>query len=152
VLGDGFVVASPNNADFDTVTVSGGSFSLGRPYAVVHAGLPFLADLETLDIDTPSGSSIKTRKRAVKKVSFVFEASRGGFAGRQPPPGTDPLEGLDELKPRSTESLDAPPALLTGDDDVTVPTGYDANGRVFLRQVDPLPMTVLAAIPRGDAG
>jgi hypothetical protein len=40
-------------------------------------------------------------------------------------------------------------ALLTGDTDVTIPAEWNSNGRVAMRNVDPIPFTVLAVIPRG---
>jgi hypothetical protein len=151
VLADGFVVASPNNADYgDPLTVVGGVISLGRPYAVVRVGLPYTSDLETLDIDTPSGPSLKTKKTNVKRVGLFLEKTRGIFMGRAIPTGTDPLENLDAYPARETENPDLPPALIT--DDIHLPTksAPDTNGRIAVRQVDPLPATILAAMPEGD--
>jgi hypothetical protein len=152
VLGDGHVVSSPNNADFGTpVVVTAGVMELGRPYAKVRAGVPYTSDLETLDIDTPSGRSVKARSINVRHVGLVLEKSRGGFVGRALPTGTDPLENMDELIPRTGfETLDEPPELITNSAESAVASSPDQHGRVAVRQVDPLPLTVLAFIPIGD--
>lgn len=151
VLADGFVIASPNNADYGTpITVTGGVIALARPYAVVRVGLPYTSDLETLDIDTPSGPSRKTRKGIVKRVGLYVEKSRGLYVGRAVPTGTDPLENLDIYPPRESENPDLPPGLLSEDVHLFVASQPDTNGRIAVRQVDPLPATILAAIPEGD--
>lgn len=150
VLADGFVVASPNNPDYPVLTVTGGSISLGRPYAVVRVGLPYIADLETLDIDTPSGPSMKGKKLSIKRVGLYVEKTRGIFTGRFIPTGSDPLENLDQYPPRDSEDIDLPPDLITGDFHVPVTSSPDTNGRICVRQVDPLPATILAAMPEGD--
>jgi hypothetical protein len=151
VLGDGFVAASPNNAAYPVVTVAAGSITLDRHYAVVHAGLPYLCDLETLDIDSPSGRSIKEQKVLINRVTLMLEESRGLWVGTSPPTGADPLEHLRELKLREDENPNAPVALLTGDAVVNTSGEWTTNGRIFMRQVDPLPLAVLAAIPHGAA-
>src|SRR6185312_17190640 len=58
ILGDGYVIASPNNSKYPTFTVTNGTITLPSPYAVIHAGLPFICDLESLDMDTTYGQSM----------------------------------------------------------------------------------------------
>jgi hypothetical protein len=152
VFGDGAVVASPNNAAYTTVvTVTGGKIVLPNPYAVVHVGLPYLSDLETLDIDTPQGASLKTSKMLINKVTVVVEKTRGLWWGGRPPTDdrVDPLERLDEMKIRDASDSYDPIALRTDDFDAVLQGRYNTDGRVFLRQVDPIPATVLAIMPQG---
>lgn len=151
VFADGFVVANPNNAAYTTVTVSSGTISLDKCYAVIHVGLPYTSDIETLDIDTPDGETIADKKKLVNKLTIFTEKSRGIWAGTEPPSDddTDPLEGLTEVKIRNDESYDGPVALRTGTMDVTVQGSWNRNGRVFIRQVDPIPLSVLAIVPSG---
>jgi len=154
VLADGYVIASPNNSDYDVLTVTGGTINLPKPYGVIRVGLPYISDLETLDIDTPSGPSLKTRKISVANVVLEVEKSRGGFAG--PPTGptaTDPLNGLDEFKYRGDEDDEYGPVQFKTDSvEVNTEATWDNHGRRFVRQVDPLPLTVLAIIPEGYIG
>jgi len=148
VLGDGFVVANPNNPSYEVVTVSGGSITLDKPYSVIHVGLPYNSDLETLNIDTPSGESIADKKMIVTSVNLFCEKSRGGFVGPKPPTD-DSTEGLIEFKVRNEEGYDAPVSLVTGSMEVTIDGEYNDNGRVFFRQTDPLPFTILSLQPSG---
>jgi hypothetical protein len=152
VLGDGYVDASPNNADYDRLTVTGGSITLPQPRAVVHVGLPYLADLETLDLDTPSGRSVKEKAIKVSTVGLIVAHSRGIWTGGAPPTddAVDPLEGLAEWKPPAGEEPDDPVELFTGYLEVNTEGTWNDHGRSFVRQVDPLPLTILAAIPQGN--
>lgn len=149
IIGDGFVVASPNNEAYTVKTVSSGSVTLDKPYVVIHAGLPFISDVETLDIDTASGEALAGESKLVSAVRLYVEASRGIFAGPQPPSDddTDPLEGLYEFKGRNAESYDDPTELKTQVIEVKVKSLWNTNGRVFVRQVDPLPLNILGIFP-----
>lgn len=151
VLGDGLVVASPNNSDYVTVTVSSAQATLDRPYAVIHAGLPIIADLETLNIDSSSGETVSDKKMLINKVSIFVESTRGIFAGGKPPSddSVDPLEGLTEYKGRDSEGYDDPTELKTEVVDINIESSWNSNGRVFIRQVDPLPLSVLSIVPAG---
>lgn len=151
VFADGFVVASPNNESYDVLTVTSGAITLDRPYSVIHVGLPYTCDLETLDIDTVNGETLSDKKKLVNKVTAMVEDSRGGFFGSRPPTddSDDPLEGLYELKSRDEEGYDDPVALKTGNIDINIESGWNSNGRVFIRQVDPLPLTILSIVPTG---
>jgi hypothetical protein len=151
VFADGFVVANPNNASYVVVTVSGGTITLDKPYAVIHVGLPVTADIETLDIDTAQSETLADKKKLITKVNLYVEASRGIFVGATPPTDDtdDPLENLEELKIRDSEGYDDPVSLKTGVVDVAIKSEWNSNGRVFIRQVDPVPLSVLAIIPAG---
>jgi hypothetical protein len=165
VYGDGYVLASPNNDEYgDPLVVTGGELVLPEPACVVHVGLPYVTDIGTLDLDTASGTSMKATKMLVKKVHAILERSRGIFAGQMAPEeqaddGPDDARGLAPGHPlymmgeavlREREAYDEPVALYTGTVDISLQSTYDANGRVLLRQVDPLPLGVLALIPAGD--
>lgn len=151
VFGDGFVVASPNNASYDTVTVTDGSVTLSENYSVIHIGIPYLSDLETLNIDTAGGETISDKKQIVGKVNLFVEETRGIWAGAEPPAddSVDPLSGLTELKIRNTESYDSPVSLTTKNVSIVIQPQWNSNGRVFIRQVDPVPMTILSINPAG---
>ncbi len=151
ILGDGFVVGSPNNPANTTYTVTSGVLTLDRPYAVIHIGLPFISDLESLNIDTAQTETLADKQKRVGKVTVHVEKSRGIWAGAEPPSDDDddPLEGLNELKIRDGESLDEPIELATGTVDINIQPQWNSNGRSFIRQIDPLPLTILALAPDG---
>lgn len=151
VFADGFVVASPNNEAYDILTVTNGTVTLDRPYAVIHVGLPYISDIETLNIDTPQGETVADKNKIITEVTLNVEKTRGVWAGPQPPTddAVDPLEGLIELKIRADEAYDEPTALATDDVSIAIESHWNSNGRVFIRQVDPLPISVLAIHPSG---
>ena len=151
VFGDGYVEASPNNAAYDTITVSSGAITLGEYYTVIHVGLPYISDLETLNIDTPSGESLSDNNKLINRVYAYVNETRGLFAGSRPPEDDDddPLEGLYEVKYNDEGETDTPIALVSDVVKINIQSKWNNNGRVFLRQVDPVPSSLLAVIPSG---
>lgn len=142
VLADGFVSSSPNNDAYDTLTVTNGSITLDSVHSVIHVGLPITADAELLDMDVPQGQSLADKKRQVDKVTLFLENSRGVWAGVD-------SDNLSELKIRENEDPDKPIDLFTGTEEINFKADWDSNGRVFIRQIDPLPLSVLAVVPSG---
>lgn len=151
IFADRFVVASPNNASHTIRTVSSAAVTLDRCYVVIHVGLPYISDLETLDIDTVNGETMIDKKKIIGKVVTYLEESRGLWYGSAPPTDDedDPLENLLELKLRDMEGYDDAVDLLTGPADINIMSDWNSNGRVFIRQVDPLPATILSVTPVG---
>lgn len=148
VLGDGMVIASPHNPSYQTVTVTGGQITLDTTYSVIIAGLPFVSDIETLDVESVQAETLADKKMIVSQVTVWVDKSRGIWAGPNAPEG-NALTGMDELKIRATEGYDEPIALATGKVTVKFDSSWNSNGRVFIRQVDPVPLTVLAVAPKG---
>lgn len=151
ILADGFVEGSPNNSAYTTKTVTNGQITLDFAHAVIHVGLPFLSDVETLDIDTANGEPIVDKEKYVGQVTMHVQDTRGVWAGPQPPTddSTDPLEGLSELKIRSTETYEQPVRLVKDQQYIPLDPEWTKGGRVFIRQVDPLPMVILSVFPAG---
>lgn len=150
VFADGFVVANPNNDSYEKVTVSGGSVTFDKAYGVIHAGLPYTTDIETLDIDNPQGETMADKHINITGATLHIEDSRGIWVGTKDPGEEDYLEGLEEIKIRNDEDYDEPVGLKTGKVDINIRGEWNNNGRVFIRQVDPLPMSILAISPAGD--
>lgn len=142
ILADGFVSASPNNTSYTTRTVIGGKVSLADPHAVIHVGLPYVSDIETLNIDTPGASSVADKKKNVSRLTLFVESSRGIWAG----PDED---NLTELKIRNDEGYDDPVALATGTVDMNIQPSWSPTGKIMIRQTEPLPLSVLAIVPAG---
>lgn len=148
---DGFVTANPNNNAYTTKTVASGSVTLDRPYVVVHIGLPYISDVETLDIDTPESGALVDKNKNITELTMFVEKTRGVWAGAAPPSDDDddPKEGLYELKVRNLEGYDDPVDLKTERVQITLQSEWNSNGRVFMRQLDPLPITILDTAPGG---
>lgn len=151
VFADGFVVANPNNEAYDTLTITNGTITLDKPYGVIHVGMPYISDLETLNINA-QGETMVDKKMRVGYVTMQVEKSRGIWVGATPPEDDDedPLDGLFELKIRASENYDEPVSLQTDAVQVIIRPEWNSNGRVFIRQVDPVPVTILSIAPNGN--
>jgi len=57
-----------------------------------------------------------------------------------------------QMKQRENEVYGQPTALLTGKKKVTLLADWNSNGRLCLRQADPLPMTILGVVPDVTVG
>ena len=150
--GETVAIAADGNAA-PPKTVSGGSITLDTPAAVAHVGLPITCDLETLPINqtTRSGDNLRGNHKNVPAVGLVLHRSRGVFAGRDRE-AFAAAQNLVELKQRDDEDWAESTNLLTGYTRLAIPTGWDQDGRVFLRQADPLPLTILSIIPEVQLG
>lgn len=137
MLGDGNVIPQR--------VVTGGSVTLDSPTLVVHIGLPITGDFETLDITLQNNQAFLGNKKRINQVVVVCQESRGIFAG----PDAD---HLDEFKQRAGENYGEPIELLTGRAEMDIQCQWDSNGRLFIRQSDPLPLTILGVMPNVQAG
>lgn len=142
------VLASPNNDLYDTVTVNaGGVATFADPItADVTVGLPYTTDIQTLDIDAV-GTTVKERGMQVGGVIAWIEETGTFYAGPIVPTG-DTLDGLQAYTPQNSEGYDVT-GPVTGVAEVTLESTYNNTGRVLIRQVDPVPMTILSIAPTG---
>ena len=126
-------------------TVTAGKITLAEKASRAHIGIKMVADLETLNVEAPNGT-IQGKPKSIPKVTVRFEKSRGLLVGPD-------SSRLVEMKQRTTAvDMGDPTPLLTGDIDVTLYPDWNVNGRLLLRQQNPLPFTVLAVIPDIEVG
>lgn len=137
ILGDGNVVRQQ--------VVTAGAITLDNPTLVAHVGLPITADFETLDITLQNNQAFLGSKKRINQVVVLCQESRGIFAG----PDAD---NLDEFKQRAGENYGEPIDLLTGRAEMEIPCGWNSEGRLFIRQSDPLPLTILGVMPNVQSG
>lgn len=148
VLADGNVVSSPLNSEVATIVVTSGEVVIGDAAAVIHVGLPYITDVETLDFDTAERlNSMADKNLLTNRFNARVLKTSSFFAGSKEPEGDDYLEGLNEVKVREYEDYDDANELKTGLAEVAIEASYRAGGRVFARQVDPLPMNILSLLP-----
>lgn len=137
------VVALSNGNVVRGLTVANGAVTLPNPTTRVHIGLPYAAEIETLDIDLGmlgEIGSVQGRFKSIASVTARVEKTRGLFVG----PTSDKLI---EYKQRAAENWDEAIQLFTGDIEITLSPEYTKGGTVVVRQTDPLPMTILALMP-----
>lgn len=126
--------------------VTGGVIDLASHAGLVHAGLPYESDLETLDIELQNANeTVINKKIAVTNLTVLVEKSRGIFAGKD-------ADHLYEHKQRATEGYEQPVDMLTGQAEIGISNDWQSKGRIFIRQSDPLPLTVLGVIPEATFG
>ncbi|WP_425066973.1 ubiquitin-activating E1 FCCH domain-containing protein [Reyranella sp.] len=125
-------------------TVSDGTIVLPRASGSILAGLPYVCDLETLNLEA-GPPTLQGRQKVVNEVVLRVKDTRGLSAG----PTADRLV---DVKERTSEQPGFPTMLTTGDERVLIDPSWNAAGRVFVRQAHPLPATVLAIIPRLETG
>lgn len=139
------VLADANVVDGVTVS-SDGKVTLPVAASKVHVGLPITADVQTLPLDVKgSPQTLQGRKKTVASVTLRVQDSRGFWAG----PDED---NLVEYAQRDHEDYGDPVSLKTGIARVVIKNDWNDDGQVFIRQTDPLPMTILAAIPDVQVG
>ncbi len=118
--------------------VSGGSITLDNEASVVHVGLPYQSDLQTLplamQIDNAFGQG---RYKNVNRAWLRVYRSSGIFVG--------PDENrLTEAKQRTTEPYGSPPELKSEEIQVMLTPSWADSGQVYVRQSDPLPLTIVS--------
>lgn len=152
ILGDGNVLT--NGIDEPAITVSGGQFSqaLERWYYIIHAGLPYCSDLQTLDLEVLGGETLADKKKSINLVTLLVESSRGIWAGEPNQDGSmDPTQ-LFELQQRAVEDEYGTMELVTGKVEISISNSWNTGGRVHVRQRDPLPLSALGIIPSVSVG
>lgn len=121
-------------------TVVDGRVTFARKFSRIHVGLPYTSDLETLGVEASQGTTLQGLKKKINKVVIRLFKSRGMLVG----PDKD---NLTEMKFRQTELLGDPTDLVTGDKEIWISQTWSPAGRVFIRSIYPLPMTILAIVP-----
>lgn len=125
--------------------VAGGAITLPAAAGVVHIGLPYTGELETLNVTIFGGEQIRDRAKTIPQVSVVVQDTVGLKAG----PDSDNLE---ELTLRSDEYYTDPLAPVSDVTTAYLLNSWNKSGRVVLRQDVPLPATVLAIMPKVAVG
>jgi hypothetical protein len=119
--------------------VIGGSFNLpeGVTAEVIHFGLPYVSDMQTLPMALELAGYGQGMPKNVSTVWLRVYRSSGIFAG----PSFDELR---EFKQRAIESMGSPPDLKSEEIEIVVDGAWTDDGSICVRQSDPLGLTVLA--------
>lgn len=158
VWADRFVVASPFNENLtNTYIVNSGSITLDKCYAVIYVGLPMVQDFQTLDQETSFGPTMLAKRKRTGRVNVYVYNTRSMFVGSEDPDTNkdntngDYLFQLEEqMRGGNRTTYDEPPELMTLQDYITFDTRWNYGGRIFIRNVDPIPLSILAVAPEGE--
>ena len=132
-----------NGASHADKAVSNGAVSLDVSTTVAAIGYGYSSVMQTLRIESGSvdGTSQGKPKR-IHGITVRLHETVGAEVGSGP-------DKLDRIYFRdSSMPMNQAVPLFTGDKDVEFEGGFDDDDRVFARQTQPLPMTVLALFPR----
>ncbi|MEN6537913.1 MAG: hypothetical protein ABFD60_07785 [Bryobacteraceae bacterium] len=125
VIGDGAI--------YPDATVSSGAITLsGVAASNIEVGLAFTPVLQTMapEVKMNEGTSQGLQK-SWSKLKVRFKDTMGATVNNEVIPWRS-----------SSDPLDEPPPLYTGDKDVT-PLGWDEDGSITITQTQPLPINVL---------
>lgn len=138
-LADGRVVG------FDTtLTVSGGSVTLPFRAARIHLGLPYTADLESLELVAADKVVIGYPKNLEQ-----IRVRVSGTSGIEVGPAFDLLQANRTLTQLAAYP---PPAPITGDIKVDPEGRWTEHGNVCVRARYPLPASILGLVPDIEYG
>jgi hypothetical protein len=134
----------------DLCVDANGGITFPNRFSRIHTGIPYISEIETLNPELTKGSigtpqTIQSKLKKIPEVTIRFYRTRGARIGPN-------SANLIEMKQREFENIGAPTDLITGDKVVKIPASWNSNGRLIVRQVDPLPLTVLAIIPEITSG
>lgn len=128
ILADGAVIHGQ--------TVTAGTVTLPRACVIVTVGLPYLSDLQTLPLALNIEGFAQGRYKNVNKAWLRVYQSSGIFIGPD-------ANSLVEAKQRTTEPYGSPPALKSAEIQVLLTPSWADSGQVYVRQADPLPLTLV---------
>lgn len=155
VMVDGYVEGSPKNniENYEEYYVENGQITLVNEKlgAFIHVGLPFVCDIETLEIDTVEQKPTELESKIVNKVYVKVFNTRGLYVGSK----FAANDYIDSMSDPET-LLEDPDTGIVGNkaqDPITKRYGiicrndWAVNGKVCIRQVDPLPFEILSITP-----
>ena len=111
--------------------VSGGSITLSQPALIAHVGLPYVSDLQTLPITLQVDGFGQGRNYNVNKTWIRVVQTAGVKVGP------------DESKLVAANPYSSTPEFAESTIEVMVSPSWQRDGSVYIRQSDPLPMTVV---------
>jgi len=128
ILGDGAVMPQ--------AVVTGGVAALSRSCVKIQVGLPYNSDLQTLPVAINIEAFGQGRVKNVNQAWIRVFQSSGIFIG--------PDENkLTEAKKRTFEPYGSPPSLKSDEVSVLMTPTWAQSGQIYMRQSDPLPLTVV---------
>lgn len=158
------VVCLADGNVIEGLTVENGKVTLPHAASVVHAGLPYAALLETLELvyGRQDGTQL-TRRSRISSVTARVERTRGLFIGtevsRKSPRDTSDKTGLtavekallSEAPQRTDERYNEPVGLYTKDYKLHLSSGY-GQGKITCWAPYPLPCSILALVAEVETG
>lgn len=131
----------------DGLVVANGQITLtNAPTSKVIIGVPFTAEMTTLDINSGSnGGSLQAQRRKVARIFIRVSNTRGVFGAED---GVSPLNEFKEQLYIPDAPIDAKSEVI----EVSPSSEWNRQGRVHLEFPYPLPAEVLSIMPEMVVG
>jgi len=124
------------------VTVTNGAITLQESGEKISVGLGYVSDFETLRIEAGAADGTAQGKtKRIHRVIFRLNRSLGMKVG----PNSSELETQSFRE--GSDLMDTAVPLFTGDFEVDWDGDYETEGHIFVRQDQPLPLTIVAIMP-----
>jgi hypothetical protein len=123
--------------------VNSGELVLNRSASKVKIGLAYTSLLQTMRIDAgaQNGTSQSKTKRIYEITARLYE-SIGIEVGPD-------LNNMERIPFRSSaDAMDTGVTVFTGDKEIEFRGNYETDGFIFVRQTQPLPLTILSLYPK----
>jgi hypothetical protein len=132
-----------NGATHPNRTVSSGSITLNASYKNVKVGLSYTSLLQTMRLDAGAqdGTSQAKTKRIFDITLRLYET-----LGAEVGPDLDHMETIPFRS--SADPMSQAVDVYTGDKQIEFRGDYETDGYIYIRQSQPLPLTLLSLYPR----
>ena len=132
-----------NGSTHPNKVVSSGGITLERSSTKVKVGLPYVSLLQTMRIDAGAnnGTSQSKTKRIYEITARLYES-----IGIEIGPDLNNMERIPFRS--SSNAMNSGINVFTGDKEIEFRGNYETDGFIFVRQNQPLPLTVLSLYPR----
>jgi len=123
--------------------MTGGSLTLDRSATKAQIGLPYDSVLQTMRIENKGdeGTS-QSRTKRINEITLRVHESVGVEVGSS-------LTNMERIPFRSSAaSMDTAVPLFTGDKQVEFRDDFNTDGHIYVRQTQPLPLTLISIYPR----
>lgn len=124
---------------------SSGTITLPSAGGVIHAGLPYICQIKSLNLNQQAQAPIRNRSKTVTRLSVIVDQSGPFFAGPD-------FSTLRPVEMRTFEPYGSPVAPQTG----VVPIHFDAqssdDAAICIQHQDPVPLTILGWLADLDIG
>lgn len=122
-----------------------GTFTLPNAGGVVHAGLPYTCQLESMNLNVQGQQVIRNHVKTILGLSVVVDESAPFYVGPD-------FDHLVQTQMRQYETYGQPTALKTGIVHTNLVTQMDDDATICIQHVDPVPLTILSWIADVDIG
>tara|TARA_R110002020_G_scaffold224222_2_gene433699 strand:- start:5290 stop:7797 length:2508 start_codon:yes stop_codon:yes gene_type:complete len=123
-------------------TVSSGAVTLDRSSSKVHIGLPYTSLLQTMRIESQGNEATSQSKtKRINEVTLRLHETVGVEVGAS-------LTDMERIPFRSSAAaMNTAVPLFTGDKQVEFRDDFNTDGHVYVRQTQPLPLTLISLYP-----